>query len=97
MTKFEYILLVYLSVISLFSIIFTVADKLKAKNGGWRVPESTLMLLSLLGGSVAMLFTMRLVHHKTKKPRFMIGIPLIIVLQCALVYVFYKYGLDNVF
>ena len=97
MTKFEYILLVYLSVISLFSIIFTVADKLKAKNGRWRVPESTLMLLSLLGGSVAMLFTMRLVHHKTKKPRFMIGIPLIIVLQCALVYVFYKYGLDNVF
>lgn len=50
-----------------------------------RVPESSLLLLSALGGSLAMLLTMLLVHHKTKKAKFMVGIPLILVLQIAAV------------
>jgi len=48
-----------------------------------RVPESALLVISLLGGSVAMFFTMLLIRHKTKKPKFMVGIPVIIVLQIA--------------
>ena len=93
MTKFDMIILLYLAIVSLVSVIVTIFDKLRAKNGGWRVPEKTLLFLSFFGGSIAMLFTMNLVHHKTNKPKFMIGIPLIIVLQCFIVYYIYKYGL----
>ena len=50
-----------------------------------RVPEGRLLLLSALGGSVAMLLTMLLIRHKTKKKKFMVGIPAIIVLQIAVV------------
>lgn len=50
-----------------------------------RVPEATLLLLSALGGSIAMLLTMLLVRHKTKKAKFMVGIPLILILQIAAV------------
>ena len=77
----EKILLIYLLCISLIAIVYTIADKIKAKKGKWRVPEATLFLLSLLGGSVAMYITMQLIRHKTKHLRFMIGIPLIILLQ----------------
>lgn len=93
MTNFDVIILVYLAFISLVSVIVAVFDKLSAKNGGWRIPEKTLLFLSFLGGSIAMLFTMNLIHHKTNKPKFMIGIPLIIVLQCVAGYFIYKYGL----
>ncbi|MBQ3708425.1 MAG: DUF1294 domain-containing protein [Clostridia bacterium] len=75
------ILYCYLAVISVIAVIFTVADKVKAKRGAWRVPENTLLLLSALGGSVAMLVTMLLIRHKTKHLKFMLGIPIIIVLQ----------------
>ena len=93
MTKFDMIILLYLAIISLIAVIVTVFDKLRAKNGGWRVPEKTLLFLSFLGGSIAMLFTMNLIRHKTKKAKFTVGIPLIIVLQCFIVYYIYKYGL----
>ena len=93
MTKFDIIILLYLSIISFVSVIVTIYDKLSAKKGRWRVPEKTLLSLSIFGGSVAMLFTMNLIRHKTKKAKFMVGIPLIIVLQCFIVYYIYKYGL----
>lgn len=65
-----------------------IRDKYDAKKGNWRVSEKSLFLLSALGGSVAMYITMRLIRHKTLHKRFMIGIPLIIVLQ-ALLLIFY--------
>lgn len=71
----------WLILISLISVIVTVADKVKAKSGSQRVPEATLMLLSVLGGSFAMLITMLIIRHKTKHPKFMVGIPVIILLQ----------------
>lgn len=71
----------WLILISLISIIVTVADKVKAKSGSQRVPEATLMLLSVLGGSFAMLVTMLIIRHKTKHPKFMVGIPVILLLQ----------------
>ncbi|MBQ1183310.1 MAG: DUF1294 domain-containing protein [Clostridia bacterium] len=94
MTKFDMIFLLYLVIVSLVSFIITVFDKLRAKSGGWRVPEKTLLVLSFLGGSIAMLFTMNIVHHKTNKPKFMVGIPLIIVVQCFIGYFLCKYGLN---
>ena len=69
--------------IQLVAIFLTLRDKRSAKRNKWRVKESTLLLVSALGGSVAMLFMMRLIRHKTQHMKFMIGIPAIIVLQVA--------------
>ena len=55
-----------------------------AKKGGWRVPEALLLLLSALGGSLAMYITMLLIRHKTKHIKFMLGIPIIMVFQAVL-------------
>ena len=78
----EYIA-VYLSVISLLAVILTLWDKRAAQKNKWRVKESTLLIVSALGGSVAMLLTMRIVRHKTQHKKFMIGIPVTFVLQIA--------------
>lgn len=67
--------------VSLISIFVTVFDKVRARNGGWRVPESVLMILAALGGSAAMYLTMLLIRHKTKHIKFMLGIPIIMVFQ----------------
>ena len=75
--------LIYVAVISFISVIVCIYDKLisKLNRVGLRVPEKILFILSALGGSVAMFATMLIVRHKTKHKRFMIGIPIIIVLQ----------------
>ena len=79
-------ILAYLLIISIVSVCVTVYDKWAAKKRPKeRTRESTLLLLSALGGSVAMLLTMYSIRHKTKHMKFMIGIPLIIVLQVAAV------------
>ncbi|MBQ7921123.1 MAG: DUF1294 domain-containing protein [Clostridia bacterium] len=79
----EKVILLYFFCISLLAVIYTVADKVKAKRGKWRVPEATLFFLAIIGGSAAMYITMLTIRHKTKHLRFMIGIPLIIILQAA--------------
>jgi uncharacterized membrane protein YsdA (DUF1294 family) len=74
--------LIYIGIISIISIIVTVYDKIAAKhNPRHRTRERTLFLLSVLGGSVAMYLSMKLIRHKTRHKRFMIGIPVIIILQ----------------
>ena len=87
-------LAIYLCTISLVSVIVCCYDKIAAKhNPKHRTRESTLFWLSILGGSIAMLITMHLIRHKTRHKRFMIGIPVIIVLQlvAALAIKFYLY------
>lgn len=76
----------YLLFISVFAVILTVTDKIRAMRRGWRVPEATLLLVAALGGSVVMLLTMLLIRHKIRHPKFMLGIPVIILLQAAAVY-----------
>ena len=76
---------IYLLGISLIAIGLTAYDKRAARIGSWRVAERTLLLVSVLGGSIAMLMTMRLTRHKTKHAQFMIGIPITIILQIAAV------------
>ena len=79
-------ILAYLLIISIVSVCVTVYDKWAAKKRPKeRTRESTLLLLSALGGSVAMLMTMYSIRHKTKHMKFMIGIPLIIVAQTAVI------------
>lgn len=79
----ENILIIYFICISLVAIVVTVYDKLSAIRNRWRISEHTLFAISALGGSVAMLITMLLIRHKTRKASFMVTVPLIIVLQIA--------------
>ena len=79
--------LIYFLIINLLSAAVCALDKKMALSEGWRVRENTLFALSLLGGSVGMYLAMRLIRHKTLHKRFMIGIPLIIILQSAVLLV----------
>ena len=86
-TILKYLPWLYLAAISLISMIVTCYDKIAAKKfPGHRTREKTLFLLSGLGGSVAMFVTMQIIHHKTKHKSFMIGIPMIILAQAALIF-----------
>ncbi len=81
-----YLLWVYLGIVNVAGFILPAVDKRRAKKDRWRIRESTLFLISALGGSVAMYISMRLFPPKTKHKRFMIGIPVIIVLQLGAVF-----------
>ncbi len=72
---------VYIIFISLVSAIVCVYDKHQAIVSGRRISERNLFLLSALGGSIAMYFTMRIIRHKTRHNRFMIGLPALIIIQ----------------
>ncbi len=76
----------YVAIVSLISIIVTIFDKKIAGTGKRRIPEATLLMWSALGGSAAMLLTMFAIRHKTQHKKFMIGIPLIIILQAIAIY-----------
>lgn len=78
------VLLVWLAVINLLTFIVYGADKRRARKGKWRVPEKTLFLLPLLGGSIGALLGMQVFHHKTKHWYFVWGIPAILLAQIAL-------------
>ena len=78
------ILITYFLTVNILSVLVCVYDKNSAKRGKWRVPEKTLFLLSFLGGAPFMFATMRIIHHKTRHKRFMLGLPLIIILQLAI-------------
>ena len=82
-----YAALIYLALISLVSIIVCIYDKKISKKNKveLRIPEKVLLFLSAIGGSVAMLITMLIFRHKTKHFKFMVGIPVIIIAQIALI------------
>ena len=70
--------------VSLIAVVLTVADKRRARRGQWRISEATLLFTAALGGSAAMLVTMRLVRHKTRHRKFMWGLPAMLLVQAAL-------------
>lgn len=82
MEKKYIIQLSYLAAVSLVGIILTVYDKIAAKKiRRHRVPEATLMTVGILYGAPAMYLTMQLIRHKTRKPKFSAGFPIIILIQ----------------
>lgn len=88
-------LLIYFVGISVFTIVITVYDKKAAKK--WtkhRVPEKVLFLLAILGGSIAEHLTMIKIRHKTKHKRFMIGLPIIMVLQVVILWLILTQGFN---
>ena len=89
----EKIILIYLAAISVISVTVCIYDKLISKKNRveLRIPERNLLILSALGGSVAMYIAMQITHHKTKHAKFMIGIPVIMLLQAALVICYFYF------
>lgn len=85
-------ILVYLLAVNLIAFLAMGLDKWKAKKEAWRIPEQTLMSLVLIGGGIGGIAGMYVFRHKTKKPRFFIGFPVILVTEIALViYLLIKY------
>ena len=79
----KYILL-YLLLINAVAFFLMLADKRKAKKNLWRIPEATLMMSAVLGGSVGALAGMNMFRHKTKHLKFRLGIPSILIAQIVL-------------
>ena len=77
-------LLWYLAAVNVVTFTVYGIDKRKARRGAWRIPEKTLFLLPLLGGSVGALLGMKVFRHKTKHWYFVWGIPAILLAQIAL-------------
>lgn len=83
----EYLYL-YLLIINALSFTLMHIDKEKAKAGRWRIPEATLLGAAIMGGSVGMYLGMRVFRHKTRHPKFFIGLPCLIALQ-AVAYIYF--------
>ena len=79
------VVLVYLAVMNVVGLAVMGIDKSKAKKNKWRIPEKTLFLVSLIGGSVGTLLGMYLFRHKTKHWYFVVGMPLILAAQIGIV------------
>ena len=78
----------YLAVMNIAGFLCMAFDKQKARRNKWRIPEATLFLFAVSGGSLGCLLGMRLFHHKTQKPRFYIGIPIIFVIHVLILVYF---------
>lgn len=78
--------IIYLIIINLIAFLAMYLDKRKARYGKWRIPEQSLFILALIGGSVGAIIGMYTFRHKTKKYRFSIGFPVILVLQIVLIF-----------
>ncbi|MCI5857594.1 MAG: DUF1294 domain-containing protein [Agathobacter sp.] len=77
----RYAAIIYLILMNLIGLFLMGLDKSKAKRHAWRIPERTLFLASLLGGSIGTWAGMYLFRHKTKHWYFVVGMPAILVMQ----------------
>ena len=74
----------YLSVINFFTWVCYGLDKGRAKSGKRRIRERTLLLLALAGGSLGALAAMLMFRHKTRKPKFVVSVPVMFVAHCII-------------
>ena len=71
----------YLLALNAVTFIVYGIDKYKAKKAKWRIPETTLLLLAVIGGSIGSWMGMKVWHHKTMHKKFKYGIPAILLIQ----------------
>ena len=84
------IAIIYLLIINILGFLIMGIDKHKAKMGNRRIPENSLFTFTILGGGVGTIIGMYVFHHKTKKLKFTIGMPLILILE-ILIFIYLKY------
>jgi uncharacterized membrane protein YsdA (DUF1294 family) len=80
------IIVYILIVINVLTFLVYGIDKWMAKQGSWRISEATLLTLAVIGGSIGALLGMQVWHHKTQHKKFKYGLPLILLVQIALIY-----------
>ena len=80
------LLYIYVIIINVVTFFIYGLDKSKAKARQWRIPEAQLIFLAVIGGSVGALAGMKVFHHKTRKPKFKIGVPTILIIQLVIIY-----------
>ena len=83
-------LLYYLMVINIVTFLVYGIDKIKAKQGSWRISEATLLIFAVIGGSIGALLRMQVWHHKPMHTKFKYGLPLILLGQIALIYLIFE-------
>ncbi len=85
-------IIIYLLIINLIGFLAMGIDKLKAKKDWWRIPEGTLLMIAILGGGIGSILGMYTFRHKTKKLKFTVGMPTILISEIALIiYCFIKF------
>ena len=80
-----YYVLIYLAGINVLTFFLYGIDKLKAKRARWRISEATLIWLAVFGGSIGALLGIKAWQHKTQHAKFKYGIPIILLMQIAMV------------
>ena len=80
----EMIIYTFIAILNVITFLIYAIDKWKAKKNRWRISESILLLLAVLGGSIGALMGMKIWHHKTMHKKFKYGIPLIMILQIGM-------------
>ena len=84
----DYLGFFYALIINILGFILMYLDKKYAMRGKKRIPEGMLLFFAAIGGSLGALAAMLVCHHKTRKPKFYIGVPVIIALQILLLILF---------
>lgn len=79
------LVLLYLIIVNAAGFLLMLVDKLKAKRKAWRIPESTLIGVAALGGSIGAIAGMYCFRHKTRHIKFTLGLPLILGIQIVLI------------
>ena len=82
--------IIYFILINVVTFFLFGIDKWKAKKGRWRISEATLLIFAIIGGSIGAWLGMQTWHHKTMHKKFKYGIPLILLVQIALLYLFLR-------
>lgn len=78
------VILIYLLLVNIIAFALMGIDKSKARHHKWRIPEKTLFLSAIIGGSIGANLGMQVFRHKTKHPSFVIGMPCILIAHIAL-------------
>lgn len=79
------LIVIYIIAVNIISFIVMGIDKRRAQKRAWRIPESTLFVLAIIGGSIGSILGMHLFHHKTRHWYFLYGMPAILIVQILLV------------
>ena len=85
MKDYQHIVLIYLVIINVVTFFMYGIDKWRARKSKWRIKETTLLGMAVLGGSIGAWLGMKAWHHKTMHKKFIFGVPAIIIIQLAII------------
>ncbi|MCM1326706.1 MAG: DUF1294 domain-containing protein [Bacteroidales bacterium] len=88
------LLIAYLIIVNIIGFAMMGIDKKRAIRGAWRISEASLFMSALAGGSLGCICGMQFFRHKTRHPKFQIGMPVILILQACISIFIYRYFLQ---